>query len=78
MRSGDDGDGDDDSDDEDEAERKGPRDLFAGGEKSGLAVQDPARGAGRDNVLRDILAKARAYVLHYLSSSAHSTTNTLR
>jgi UBX domain-containing protein 1 len=34
----------DDDDEEDEDKKK--RDLFAGGEKSGLAVQDPARGSG--------------------------------
>jgi len=34
----------DDDDDEDEDKKK--RDLFAGGEKSGLAVQDPSRGSG--------------------------------
>lgn len=56
---------DDDDDDDDESERKGPRDLFAGGEKSGLAVQDPARhGSSSDpkRVIKDILAKAKAYV----------------
>lgn len=54
---------DDDDDDDDEADRKGPRDLFAGGEKSGLAVQDPTRGSSnRDpqNVIKDILAQAKA------------------
>lgn len=35
----------DDDDDEDD-EKKKKRDLFAGGEKSGLAVQDPSRGNG--------------------------------
>lgn len=34
----------DDDDEEDETKKK--RDLFAGGEKSGLAVQDPSRGNG--------------------------------
>lgn len=56
-------DDDDDDEDDDEADRKGPRDLFAGGEKSGLAVQDPARGSSnRDpqNVIKDILAQAKA------------------
>lgn len=57
-------DDDDDDDDDDESERKGPRDLFAGGEKSGLAVQDPARHGSSDpkKVIKDILAKAKAYV----------------
>lgn len=64
---GDDADNDDDNTDEDddESQRKGPRDLFAGGEKSGLAVQDPSRGnSSRDpaNVIKDILAQAKACV----------------
>lgn len=43
------------------ADRRGPRDLFAGGEKSGLAVQDPGRNpADPQNVIKDILAKAKA------------------
>ncbi|PSR77512.1 hypothetical protein BD289DRAFT_509397 [Coniella lustricola] len=54
-------DDDDDDDDNDESERRGPRDLFAGGEKSGLAVQDPARhSSDPQNVIKDILAKAKA------------------
>lgn len=60
-----DNDDDNTDEDEDEAERKGPRDLFAGGEKSGLAVQDPSRGnSSKDpaNVIKDILAQAKAYV----------------
>ena len=54
---------DDDDDDQDEDYEPGeePRDLFAGGEKSGLAVQDPARNDPK-NVVNDILKKARAYV----------------
>lgn len=64
---------DDDEDDEDEddsADRRGPRDLFAGGEKSGLAVQDPARNAADpQNVIKDILAKAKAYVQRPVFSS---------
>lgn len=55
-----DDDGDDD-DDDDMNDRRGPRDLFAGGEKSGLAVQDPGRNpADPQNVIKDILAKAKA------------------
>lgn len=50
---------DDDSDDEDFQTDEEPRDLFAGGEKSGLAVQDPARNDPR-KVVNDILKKARA------------------
>lgn len=58
-------DDDDEDDDDDDDERKGPRDLFAGGEKSGLAVQDPSRKADPQNVIKDILAKAKAYVLEH-------------
>ncbi len=57
-------DDDDDDDDDDEASgRGGPRDLFAGGEKSGLAVQDPSMGgpASRaQKMIKDIIAKAKA------------------
>ena len=56
---------DDDDDDEEEEEGRGPRDLFAGGEKSGLAVQDPSNREGNSDtrrLLHDILAKAREYV----------------
>ncbi|KAK4174358.1 hypothetical protein QBC36DRAFT_218665 [Triangularia setosa] len=56
-------DDDDDDDDEnsDEDGRRGPRDLFAGGEKSGLAVQDPAqRSSDPRRLINDIVAKARA------------------
>jgi UBX domain-containing protein 1 len=54
-------DDDDDSDDDDFEPDEQPRDLFAGGEKSGLAVQDPV--ANRNDprkVVNDILKKARA------------------
>ncbi|KAI6717386.1 hypothetical protein PZA11_005609 [Diplocarpon coronariae] len=52
-------------DDEDESEEdddtKQPRDLFAGGEKSGLAVQDPSSNRNDPRkVVNDILKKARA------------------
>ncbi|KAF8541576.1 hypothetical protein BDD12DRAFT_494359 [Trichophaea hybrida] len=49
---------DDDSEEEDEKKRK--RDLFAGGEKSGLAVQDPGdpSAAGHGNLIQDILKRA--------------------
>lgn len=49
-------DDDDDSDDEDFDPDEEPRDLFAGGEKSGLAVQDPSQ----KRLVKDILKKARA------------------
>lgn len=52
------------SDDDDEDETGRPRDLFAGGEKSGLAVQDPANKSSESpmKLVNDILAKAKAYV----------------
>ncbi|TVY44879.1 UBX domain-containing protein [Lachnellula subtilissima] len=52
-------DDDDDSDDEDFKPSEQPRDLFAGGEKSGLAVQDPNNRNDPRKVVNDILKKAR-------------------
>jgi UBX domain-containing protein 1 len=52
-------DDDDDSDDEDYMDGEQPRDLFAGGEKSGLAVQDPRRNDPR-SLVKDIIKKAQA------------------
>jgi UBX domain-containing protein 1 len=46
--------GEDDDDDEDETKKK--RNLFAGGEKSGLAVQDPDRNP--DDIKKKIIQKA--------------------
>ncbi|KUI71492.1 UBX domain-containing protein 1 [Cytospora mali] len=67
---------DDDDDDEEEDDlndRRGPRDLFAGGEKSGLAVQDPSRNAADpQNVIKDILAKAKANAKRATSEEASS------
>ncbi|RDW78275.1 SEP-domain-containing protein [Coleophoma crateriformis] len=51
---------DDDSDDSDYTPEGQPRDLFAGGEKSGLAVQDPNRKNDPRKVVDDIIKKARA------------------
>ena len=54
-------DDDDDSYSDSDDERKGPRDLFAGGEKSGLAVQDPSqRSSDPKKLINDIVAKAKA------------------
>ncbi|TVY49348.1 UBX domain-containing protein [Lachnellula occidentalis] len=53
-------DDDDDSDDEDFNPAEQPRDLFAGGEKSGLAVQDPNNRNDPRKVVNDILKKAKA------------------
>ncbi|KAK3984405.1 hypothetical protein QBC44DRAFT_301356 [Cladorrhinum sp. PSN332] len=56
-----DDDDDDDDEDSDDDGRRGPRDLFAGGEKSGLAVQDPAqRSSDPRRLINDIVSKARA------------------
>lgn len=53
----------DDSDDDEFKGGKEPRDLFAGGEKSGLAVQDPTENYNHPKKLaRDILKMAKAYV----------------
>lgn len=50
---------DDDYDDDDDDEGRG--NLFAGGEKSGLAVQDPQKQEGGSRkLIGDILAKAKA------------------
>jgi len=56
---GHDHDDDDDEDDLDYHDDEQPRDLFAGGEKSGLAVQDPKRNDPK-SVVNDILKKAKA------------------
>jgi len=53
-------DDDDDSDDDDFDPDEQPRDLFAGGEKSALAVQDPSNKNDPRKVVNDILKKARA------------------
>ncbi|KAL7945298.1 hypothetical protein V8C42DRAFT_322737 [Trichoderma barbatum] len=54
----DDDDDDEDNDDDDEDDGRG--NLFAGGEKSGLAVQDPRQEGGSRKIISDILAKAKA------------------
>lgn len=56
------GDGDDDDDDDLDGDGAddGRGNLFAGGEKSGLAVQDPQKDGGSKGIINDILAKARA------------------
>lgn len=53
----DDDDDDDDLYDDDERDRG---ELFAGGEKSGLAVKDPKQEGGPRKIISDILAKAKA------------------
>lgn len=54
---------DDDDDDYDDEEDENRGNLFAGGEKSGLAVQDPKQDNGPRKIISDILAKARECVL---------------
>ncbi|KAL1890059.1 protein phosphatase regulator [Sporothrix stenoceras] len=60
----DDDDDDEDYDDDEDDSKRGRGDLFAGGEKSGLAVQDPTMAGGPSSdarrVMRDIVAKAKA------------------
>ena len=63
------------SDDDDDFEpEEQPRDLFAGGEKSGLAVQDPSNRDRNDptKVVNDILKKARAYVYFFKTQDISS------
>lgn len=55
-----DDDSDEDFDDDDDDDGRG--NLFAGGEKSGLAVQDPKQEGGSKKLINDILAKAKKYV----------------
>lgn len=52
---------DDDSDDSDYHNDEEPRELFAGGEKSALAVEDPRRNDPR-RLVEDIVKKARSCV----------------
>ena len=64
-------DDDDDSEDEDDDDPRRPRDLFAGGEKSGLAVQDPNRRGGPDprSIAQDLVNQAKSYVAPTLHRS---------
>lgn len=54
------GDEDDEDDIDGDEDDDGRGNLFAGGEKSGLAVQDPHQEGGSKKIISDILAKARA------------------
>ncbi|KAI1103466.1 SEP-domain-containing protein [Jackrogersella minutella] len=49
----------DDDDDDDDLEDE-HRDTYAGGEKSGLAVQDPSQRTDPRRILNDLLAKAKS------------------
>lgn len=52
---------DDDDDDDDDDEDAAHRDTYAGGEKSGLAVQDPNQRPDPRRIINDLLAKAKRY-----------------
>ncbi|KAI1271098.1 hypothetical protein F5Y07DRAFT_36348 [Xylaria sp. FL0933] len=52
-----DNDNDDDDDDDDDGAH---RDTYAGGEKSGLAVQDPNQRADPRRIINDLLSKAKS------------------
>lgn len=62
-----DDDSDEDFDDDDDDDGRG--NLFAGGEKSGLAVQDPKQEGGSKKLINDILAKAKKYVYNMIPNS---------
>ncbi|EFX02062.1 cdc48-dependent protein degradation adaptor protein [Grosmannia clavigera kw1407] len=65
---------DEDEEEDEEDETTGRGDLFAGGEKSGLAVQDPNAGGHANDaqkMIRDILAKAKANT----PRTAHNTAD---
>lgn len=59
MNEDDDEDDDDFLKDPDFVPDQEPRDLFAGGEKSGLAVQDPSRKPDQRKIVNDILKQAK-------------------
>ncbi|KAK3326037.1 hypothetical protein B0H66DRAFT_637377 [Apodospora peruviana] len=64
-----DDDDEDETDDEEEDDRR--RNLFAGGEKSGLAVQDPSQPSNDPRrLINDIVAKAKANARQDAESSA--------
>lgn len=56
----DDGHGHGHDDDDSEDENGQPRDLFAGGEKSGLAVQDPRGPRDPKKIVNELIKKAQA------------------
>ncbi|KAI1113291.1 hypothetical protein F5Y14DRAFT_441987 [Nemania sp. NC0429] len=51
---------DDDDDDDDDDRDDAHRDTYAGGEKSGLAVQDPSQRADPKRIINDLLSKAKS------------------
>lgn len=68
---------DEETEDEDDSNRG---DLFAGGEKSGLAVQDPKtqRGDGHKRIIKDIFSKARDDAARPEAASSSSQTQGFR
>ncbi|KAI2778150.1 SEP-domain-containing protein [Daldinia loculata] len=61
--------GDDDDDDEDEDSH---RDTYAGGEKSGLAIQDPSQRTDGRQLVNDLLADAAAGNSQRPEASSHA------
>ncbi|KAI1432275.1 hypothetical protein GGR50DRAFT_697226 [Xylaria sp. CBS 124048] len=51
---------DHDDDDDDDDRDPSHRDTYAGGEKSGLAVQDPNRRSNTKRIINDLLSKAKS------------------
>jgi UBX domain-containing protein 1 len=49
----------DDEDDHDDDDHDRRRDTYAGGEKSGLAVQDPNQRTDPKRIINDLLSKAK-------------------
>ncbi|KAH9905041.1 SEP-domain-containing protein [Xylariomycetidae sp. FL2044] len=66
-------DDDDDSDDDDDDTH---RDTYAGGEKSGLAVQDPSQRADPQRIINDLLSKARSQTQRPEASSPAGPSST--
>lgn len=54
-------DDEDDDDDDDDDDERGPRDTYAGGEKSGLALQDPnKRSTDPRKIINDLMKQAKS------------------
>jgi len=70
------GGGNDDESDDDENESSQPQNFFAGGERSGISIEGPARGG--NNLVKDILRKAaqggQAPVAAARGESSHSSS----
>ncbi|KAI1078640.1 SEP-domain-containing protein [Whalleya microplaca] len=66
---------DEDSDDDDDDPH---RDTYAGGEKSGLAVQDPNQRADPKRIINDLLAKAKSNAQRPETSSSPGPSSATR